>query len=166
MAEKKAAPTKKAMAEKKATPTKKVMAEKTATPAKEAMAEKKATPPKEKLAKHVLEGKAYIQATFNNTLITITDKSGNAIAWGSAGISGFKGARKGTPFAAQLAATATARKAIEQGMKQVAVFVKGPGSGRETAIRSLQSAGLEITSIKDVTPIPHDGCRPPKQRRV
>ncbi len=154
------------MAEKKASSTKKVMAEKKATAAKETMAEKKAAPPKEKLAKHVLEGKAYIQATFNNTLITITDKSGNAIAWGSAGISGFKGARKGTPFAAQLAATATARKAIEQGMKQVAVFVKGPGSGRETAIRSLQSAGLEITSIKDVTPIPHNGCRPPKQRRV
>jgi len=166
MAEKKAAPTKKVMAEKKATPAKEAMAEKKATPEKEAMAEKKATPTKEKLAKHILEGKAYIQATFNNTLITITDNSGNAIAWGSAGISGFKGARKGTPFAAQLAATATARKAIEQGMKQVAVFVKGPGSGRETAIRSLQSAGLEITSIKDVTPIPHNGCRPPKQRRV
>ncbi len=159
------------MAEKKDTPAKKAMAEKKDTPAKKAIVEKKATPPKkdydkEKLAKHILEGRAYIQATFNNTLITITDKSGNAIAWGSAGISGFKGARKGTPFAAQLAATATARKAIEQGMKQVAVFVKGPGSGRETAIRSLQSAGLEITSIKDVTPIPHDGCRPPKQRRV
>ena len=159
------------MAEKKDTPAKKAMAEKKDTPPKKDIVEKKATPPKkdydkEKLAKHILEGRAYIQATFNNTLITITDKSGNAIAWGSAGISGFKGARKGTPFAAQLAATATARKAIEQGMKQVAVFVKGPGSGRETAIRSLQSAGLEITSIKDVTPIPHDGCRPPKQRRV
>jgi len=166
MAEKKTTPAKKAMPEKKDTPTKKAMPENKDTPEKKAMAEKKAAPPKEKLAKHILEGKAYIQATFNNTLITITDKSGNAIAWGSAGISGFKGARKGTPFAAQLAATATARKAIEQGMKQVAVFVKGPGSGRETAIRSLQSAGLEITSIKDVTPIPHNGCRPPKQRRV
>jgi len=136
------------------------------------MDEKTVTAPKkvygkeEKLGKNVPEGRAYIQATFNNTLITITDKSGNAIAWGSAGLSGFKGARKGTPFAAQLAATATAKKAIEQGIKQVAVFVKGPGSGRETAIRSLQSAGLEITSIKDVTPIPHDGCRAPKQRRV
>jgi len=135
------------------------------------MAEKRnATPKKayvkEKPAKGVIEGKAYIQATFNNTLVTITDRSGNAIAWGSAGVSGFKGARKGTPFAAQVAATATARKAIEQGIKQVAVFVKGPGAGRETAIRSLQSAGLGITSIKDVTPIPHDGCRPPKQRRV
>jgi len=166
MAEKKTAPAKKAMPEKKDTPTKKAMPENKDTPEKKAMAEKKAAPPKEKLVKHILEGKAYIQATFNNTLITITDNSGNAIAWGSAGISGFKGARKGTPFAAQLAATATARKAIEQGMKQVAVFVKGPGSGRETAIRSLQSAGLEITSIKDVTPIPHNGCRPPKQRRV
>jgi small subunit ribosomal protein S11 len=135
------------------------------------MAENKsATPQKvyqrEKLAKNVLEGKAYIQATFNNTLITITDQRGNALAWGSAGLSGFKGARKGTPFAAQVAATATARKAIEQGINRVAVFVRGPGSGRETAIRSLQSAGLEISSIKDVTPIPHDGCRPPKQRRV
>ena len=166
MAEKKTAPAKKAMPEKKDTPTKKAMPENKDTPEKKAMAEKKAAPPKEKLVKHILEGKAYIQATFNNTLITITDNSGNAIAWGSAGISGFKGARKGTPFAAQLAATATARKAIEQGMKQVAVFVKGPGSGRETAIRSLQSAGLEITSIKDVTPILHNGCRPPKQRRV
>jgi len=154
------------MAEKKTISAKKTTAEKKDTPTKKVEAEKKAAPPKEKLAKHILEGKAYIQATFNNTLITITDNSGNAIAWGSAGISGFKGARKGTPFAAQLAATATARKAIEQGMKQVAVFVKGPGSGRETAIRSLQSAGLEITSIKDVTPIPHNGCRPPKQRRV
>ena len=166
MAEKKTAPAKKAMPERKDTPTKKAMPENKDTPEKKAMAEKKVAPPKEKLAKNIFEGKAYIQATFNNTLITITDNSGNAIAWGSAGISGFKGARKGTPFAAQLAATATARKAIEQGMKQVAVFVKGPGSGRETAIRSLQSAGLEITSIKDVTPIPHNGCRPPKQRRV
>lgn len=166
MAEKKTTLAKKAMPEKKDTPTKKAMPENKDTPEKKAMAEKKTAPPKEKLVKHILEGKAYIQATFNNTLITITDNSGNAIAWGSAGISGFKGARKGTPFAAQLAATATARKAIEQGMKQVAVFVRGPGSGRETAIRSLQSAGLEITSIKDVTPIPHNGCRPPKQRRV
>ncbi len=166
MAEKKTTPAKKAMPEKKDTPTKKAMPENKDTPEKKVMAEKKAAPPKEKLVKNILEGKAYIQATFNNTLITITDNSGNAIAWGSAGISGFKGARKGTPFAAQLAATATARKAIEQGMKQVAVFVRGPGSGRETAIRSLQSAGLEITSIKDVTPIPHNGCRPPKQRRV
>ncbi len=171
MTEKKTTPTKKAVTEKKDTPAKKVVTEKKAAPTEKAVVEKKAAPTekaydKEKLRKHILEGRAYIQATFNNTLITITDKSGNAIAWGSAGISGFKGARKGTPFAAQLAATSTAKKAIEQGMKQVAVFVKGPGSGRETAIRSLQSAGLEITSIKDVTPIPHDGCRPPKQRRV
>jgi len=154
------------MTEKKDTPTKKAMTEKKTAPTEKVMAEKKATPTKEKLTKHILEGRAYIQATFNNTIITITDRSGNAIAWGSAGISGFKGARKGTPFAAQLAATATARKAIEQGMRQVAVLVKGPGSGRETAIRSLQAAGLEITSIKDITPIPHNGCRPPKQRRV
>ena len=171
MTEKKDTPAKKVVTEKKDTPAKKVVTEKKAAPTEKAVAEKKAAPTekaydKEKLRKHILEGRAYIQATFNNTLITITDKSGNAIAWGSAGISGFKGARKGTPFAAQLAATSTAKKAIEQGMKQVAVFVKGPGSGRETAIRSLQSAGLEITSIKDVTPIPHDGCRPPKQRRV
>ncbi len=135
------------------------------------MAEKTTVTPKkdyrkEKLPKDIVDGRAYIQATFNNTVITITDKSGNAIAWGSAGVSGFKGARKGTPFAAQVAATATAKKAIERGIKQVAVFVKGPGGGRETAIRSLQSAGLGVTSIKDVTPIPHDGCRPPKQRRV
>jgi len=171
MTEKKDTPAKKVVTEKKDTPAKKVVTEKKAAPTEKAVAEKKAATTekaydKEKLRKHILEGRAYIQATFNNTLITITDKSGNAIAWGSAGISGFKGARKGTPFAAQLAATSTAKKAIEQGMKQVAVFVKGPGSGRETAIRSLQSAGLEITSIKDVTPIPHDGCRPPKQRRV
>ena len=166
MADKKDTPAKKAMTEKKTTSAQKTTAEKKTAPTKEVVTEKKTAPPKEKLVKHILEGRAYIQATFNNTLITITDKSGNAIAWGSAGISGFKGARKGTPFAAQLAATATARKAIEQGMKQVSVFVKGPGSGRETAIRSLQAAGLEITSIKDVTPIPHNGCRPPKQRRV
>jgi len=171
MTEKKDTPAKKVVTEKKDTPAKKVVAEKKAAPTEKVVTEEKAAPTekaydKEKLRKHILEGRAYIQATFNNTLITITDKSGNAIAWGSAGISGFKGARKGTPFAAQLAATSTAKKAIEQGMKQVAVFVKGPGSGRETAIRSLQSAGLEITSIKDVTPIPHDGCRPPKQRRV
>ncbi len=166
MTEKKATPAKKAMAEKKTASTKKATDEKKTAPTEKVVAEKKATPTKEKLVKHILEGRVYIQATFNNTLITITDRSGNAIAWGSAGTAGFKGARKGTPFAAQLAATATARKAIAQGMKQVAVLVKGPGSGRETAIRSLQSAGLEITSIKDITPIPHNGCRPPKQRRV
>ncbi len=166
MADKKDTPGKKAVTENKTASAKKTTAEKKAAPTKKVVTEKKTAPPKEKLVKHILEGRAYIQATFNNTLITITDKSGNAIAWGSAGMTGFKGARKGTPFAAQLAASATARKAIEQGMKQVSVFVKGPGSGRETAIRSLQAAGLEITSIKDVTPIPHNGCRPPKQRRV
>jgi len=111
-------------------------------------------------------GKAYIQSTFNNTIVTLTDPQGNVIAWGSSGTGGFKGSRKGTPYAAQLAARDVARKAMEHGLKQVEVFVKGPGSGREAAIRSLQSSGLYITSIMDVTPIPHDGCRPPKRRRV
>jgi len=115
---------------------------------------------------HRGEGNAYIQATFNNTIITITDRRGNAISWGSAGGIGFKGTRKSTPFAAQLTANAVAKKALESGMKKIAVFVKGPGAGREAAIRSLQTAGLEVVSIKDVTPIPHNGCRPPKQRRV
>jgi len=111
-------------------------------------------------------GRAYIQSTFNNTVITLTDPQGNAIAWASSGTAGFKGSRKGTPYAAQLAARDAARKAMEQGLRQVEVYVKGPGSGREAAIRSLQSSGLYITSITDVTPIPHNGCRPPKRRRV
>lgn len=111
-------------------------------------------------------GRAYIQSTFNNTLVTLTDPQGNVLAWGSSGASGFKGSRKGTPYAAQLAARDAARKAMEHGLRQVEVFVRGPGSGREAAIRSLQSAGLQITGIRDVTPIPHDGCRPPKKRRV
>jgi small subunit ribosomal protein S11 len=116
--------------------------------------------------REVRTGIAHVQATFNNTIVTITDKSGNVVAWSSAGSAGFKGSRKSTPFAAQTAAEAAARKAMEYGLKSVEVNVKGPGAGREAAIRSLQAVGLEITSIKDVTPIPHDGCRPPKRRRV
>ncbi len=111
-------------------------------------------------------GVAHIQATFNNTLITITDREGDTIAWASAGSIGFKGSRKSTPFAAQLASQAAARKAMERGMRDVEVYVKGPGSGRESAIRALQSAGLSVSLIKDVTPIPHDGCRQRKRRRV
>jgi small subunit ribosomal protein S11 len=110
--------------------------------------------------------KAYILSTFNNTIINITDEKGNTFAWASAGASGFKGAKKGTPFAAQITASTVGKKAIDFGIKQVAVFVSGPGPGRETAIRGLQSSGLGITAIKDVTPVPHDGCRPPKLRRV
>ncbi len=111
-------------------------------------------------------GRAYIQSTFNNTIVTLTDTEGNVIAWGSSGRAGFKGSRKGTPYAAQLAARDAARRAMEHGLRQIEVYVKGPGSGREAAIRSLQSSGLYITSIRDVTPIPHNGCRPPKRRRV
>jgi len=109
---------------------------------------------------------AHIRSTFNNTIVTITDPDGNTIAWGSAGSQGFKGSKKGTPFAAQVAAEQAAREAMDLGLKEVEVWVKGPGSGREAAIRSLQGAGLEVTGIKDVTPIPHNGCRPPKRRRV
>ena len=116
--------------------------------------------------KPIPAGRAYIQATFNNTIITLTDPKGNVIAWGSSGSTGFKGSRKGTPYAAQLAARDAARKAMEHGLRQIEVYVKGPGSGREAAIRSLQSSGLYITGIRDVTPIPHNGCRPPKKRRV
>ncbi|MBM2826118.1 MAG: ribosomal protein [Dehalococcoidia bacterium] len=116
--------------------------------------------------KHVPVGRAYIQATFNNTVVTITDPNGNVLSWGSAGTSGFKGSRKSTPYAAQMSAEQTARRGMEHGLRQVDVFVKGAGSGREAAIRSLQAAGLTITSIRDVTPIPHNGCRPPKRRRV
>ena len=116
--------------------------------------------------KAITTGKAYIQSTFNNTIVTLTDAQGNVIAWGSSGTAGFKGSRKGTPYAAQLAARDAAKKAMEHGLRQVEIFVKGPGSGREAAIRSLQSSGLYITSITDVTPIPHNGCRPPKRRRV
>jgi small subunit ribosomal protein S11 len=116
--------------------------------------------------KSVPRGRAFVQSTFNNTLVTLTDPSGAVISWSSAGASGFKGSRKSTPYAAGMAAESAARKAMEHGMRQVDVFVKGPGSGREAAIRSLQAAGLLINSITDVTPIPHNGCRPPKRRRV
>lgn len=119
-----------------------------------------------KVKKHVPYGIAHVQTTFNNTIITITDQSGNVVAWASAGSCGFKGSRKGTPYAAQVAAETAAKRAAEMGMKQIDVYVKGPGAGRETAIRALQAAGLEINIIKDVTPVPHNGCRPPKRRRV
>ncbi len=121
---------------------------------------------KKKERRYVLQGVVHIQSTFNNTIISSTDPQGQVIAWASAGTVGFKGAKKGTPFAAQQAAEMVARRSMDQGMRQVEVLVKGPGSGRETAIRALQAAGLEITLIKDVTPIPHNGCRPPKRRRV
>jgi len=131
------------------------------------VAEKKTkTRARKRERKAIPKGKAYIQSTFNNTLITLTDPQGNAVAWSSGGTSGFKGSRKSTPYAAQMAAQQAARKAIDQGMRQVDVFVKGPGSGREAAIRALQSAGLAVLSIRDVTPIPHNGCRPPKRRRI
>lgn len=116
--------------------------------------------------KNIETGIAYIQSTFNNTIVTITDPKGNVIAWSSAGTQGFKGSRKSTPFAAQMAAQDAAKKAMEHGMKTVAVYVKGPGSGREAALRALQAAGLNINLIRDITPIPHNGCRPPKRRRV
>ncbi|MBA3276005.1 MAG: 30S ribosomal protein S11 [Chloroflexia bacterium] len=116
--------------------------------------------------KNIPRGRAYIQATFNNTIVTLTDPSGNVIAWSSAGANGFKGSRKSTPFAAQMTAEAAARRAAEHGLRQVDVFVKGPGSGREMAVRSLQSSGVAVISITDTTPIPHNGCRPPKRRRV
>ena len=122
--------------------------------------------PKEAEKKIVYHGIAHIQSTFNNTIVTITDQEGDVIAWSSAGAVGFKGTRKGTPFAAQMAAEDAARKAMEHGMRKIDVYVKGPGPGRETAIRSLQAVGLEVSMIKDVTPIPHNGCRPPKRRRV
>lgn len=116
--------------------------------------------------KAIPRGRAYIQSTFNNTIITLTDPQGNVIAWGSSGTAGFKGSRKGTAYAAQRAAEAAAKKGMEHGLRQIDVYVKGPGSGREAAIRSLQAAGLNITSIRDITPIPHNGCRPPKRRRI
>jgi len=121
---------------------------------------------KGKKIKHVPKGVAHICATFNNTIITITDLEGNAVSWSSAGAAGFKGSRKSTPFAAQIASEGAAKKALENGMREVDVLIKGPGSGRESAIRALQSAGLHVKSIRDITPIPHNGCRPPKRRRV
>ncbi len=127
------------------------------------------SPPKrgaKKVKKNIPEGIAHIKATFNNTIVTITDKLGNTISWSSAGANGFKGSRKGTPFAAQVAAENAAKKAMEHGVRTLEVEVKGPGSGREAALRALQAAGLQITVIRDVTPLPHNGCRPPKRRRV
>jgi len=121
---------------------------------------------KKKVKRKVHDGIAHVQASFNNTLITVTDSQGNTLAWATSGGSGFRGSRKGTPFAAQTAADQASRRAIEQGMRQIEVMVSGPGAGRETAIRALQGSGLEITLIRDVTPIPHNGCRPPKRRRV
>ena len=129
------------------------------------MAEKKVVR-KRRERKNIEKGAAHITSTFNNTIVTITDVQGNAVSWASAGGLGFKGSKKSTPFAAQMAAETAAKAAMEHGMKTVEVFVKGPGAGRESAIRSLQATGLEVTLIKDVTPIPHNGCRPPKRRRV
>jgi len=121
---------------------------------------------KRKEKKHIVSGVAHIQSTFNNTIVSISDSAGNVIAWSSAGGQGFKGSRKSTPFAAQLAAEDAAKKAMEHGMRNVEVYVKGPGAGREAALRALQAAGFNVVLIKDVTPIPHNGCRPPKRRRV
>ncbi len=126
----------------------------------------KAKPGKKKVKKNISTGIACIQSTFNNTVVTITDVNGNTVAWSSAGSRGFKGSRKSTPFAAQLAAEEACRKAMEHGMRSVAVFVKGPGAGRESALRALQTSGFKVTLIRDVTPVPHNGCRPPKRRRV
>ena len=121
---------------------------------------------KRKVKKNIPEGQAHIYSTFNNTIVTLTDKDGNAVAWASAGTSGFKGSKKKTPFAAGMSAEADGKAAYDSGMRKVEVFVKGIGGGRETAVRSLQTAGLEITAINDVTPVPHNGCRPPKRRRI
>jgi small subunit ribosomal protein S11 len=121
---------------------------------------------RKKVKKNVQSGIAHIQSTFNNTVVTITDVAGNALCWGTAGSSGFKGSRKSTPFAAQVAAEECAKKAMEHGVRQLAVYVKGPGGGRESAVRALQAQGIRVTLIRDVTPVPHNGCRPPKRRRV
>src|SRR5207253_8135469 len=130
------------------------------------MAKPKTKKPRRREKKNIAHGQAHIKSTFNNTIVTITDLDGNTIAWASAGNVGFKGSRKSTPFAAQLAAETAARRAMEHGVRKVDVVVKGPGSGRETAIRTIQNTGIEVVGIKDVTPIPHNGCRPPKRRRV
>lgn len=130
------------------------------------MAKAKKYKAKKKVVRNISLGIAHIQASFNNTIITITDKQGNTVTWASTGSVGFTGSKRSTPFAAQVAAENAAKKALDQGMKDIEVFVKGPGSGRESAIRALQAAGLQINAIKDVTPIPHNGCRPPKRRRV
>ena len=121
---------------------------------------------KKKKVRNIIKGIAHIQASFNNTIVTITDPEGNAICWSSSGAAGFKGSKKSTPFAAQRASEQVAKKAMENGMKEVEVYIDGPGSGRESAVRALQAAGLRVTAIKDVTPLPHNGCRPPKKRRV
>jgi len=131
-----------------------------------ASTKKAAARPKRRERKNIDRGAAHIHSSFNNTIVTITDPTGNAISWASAGGMGMKGSRKGTPFAAQMAAESAAKTAMDHGMRSVEVFVKGPGAGREAAIRSLQATGLDVTLIKDVTPIPHNGCRPPKRRRV
>ena len=130
------------------------------------MAGKKVVRNKKKVSKNILSGVAHIRSTFNNTIVTISDTEGNVLSWASAGGLGFRGSRKSTPFAAQMAAEEATKAAMEHGLKSVEVYVKGPGAGREAAIRALQAAGLEVNSIKDVTPIPHNGCRPPKRRRV
>ncbi|QOY37554.1 30S ribosomal protein S11 [Anaerobacillus isosaccharinicus] len=130
------------------------------------MAKGKTTRPKRRVRKNIDSGVAHIRSTFNNTIVTITDTQGNAISWASAGGLGFKGSRKSTPFAAQMAAEAAGKNAMDHGMKTLEVSVKGPGAGREAAIRSLQAVGLEVSMIRDVTPVPHNGCRPPKRRRV
>jgi len=130
------------------------------------MPKKKKTRTGKKVRRGISEGRAYIQSTFNNTIVTITDLQGNVITWGSSGSAKFKGSRKGTPYAAQLAARDAARRAAADGLRRIEVYVKGPGSGREAAIRALQASGLNVTSIRDVTPIPHDGCRPRGRRRV
>lgn len=130
------------------------------------MAQVQKTATKKRERKGISHGVVHIQSTFNNTIITITDTAGNVIAWSSSGSKGFKGSKKSTPFAAQIAAEDAGKKAVEHGMKHVEVFVKGPGAGRESALRALQSIGFEVTMIKDVTPLPHNGCRPPKRRRV
>ena len=134
--------------------------------APEALAAKAGKPKAKKVKKNIQSGIAHITASFNNTIVTITDVSGNVLAWSSSGVKGFKGSRKSTPFAAQLAAEKAARAAMDHGVRRVEVLVKGPGSGRETAIRSIQNTGIEVSGIKDVTPVPHNGCRPPKRRRV
>jgi len=134
--------------------------------AEQVVDQKKKAPTKKKVKKNIARGVAHIKSSFNNTIVTITDLKGNTVSWGATGVAEFKGSKKGTPFAAQQAAEIAARKAIEHGMTEVAVEVKGPGAGRETAIRALSSSGLRVTSIKDVTPLPHNGCRPPKRRRV
>jgi small subunit ribosomal protein S11 len=130
------------------------------------MAARKQTTRKRRVKKNIESGIAHIRSTFNNTIVTITDTQGNAVSWSSAGTLGFKGSRKSTPFAAQMAAETAAKASMEHGLKTLEVTVKGPGSGREAAIRALQAAGLEVTAIRDVTPVPHNGCRPPKRRRV